>query len=295
MKFALITLLFIFSTFNAAYAQQETHGGDGFAMEFYRTYSELRAQFPNSEIELPDGRKFSVAALDAIRPKLKVQSLPQVFWNGKEVSARNTPATFLVEISQSHWVRMNYEQKASLVLHEVLPIAGWMDADYLVSAALLKQIDLKRASLALHDLFDALLSCNTSLLQNISKGLYQSFLPSVRADLIHGAIMSGCEYFLRTAVDSSSLAEVQSTCDSDSDQTPFEALLISAVGFSRWKTDRIEKIFDFLYPQMGDAPLTCRMQDAVKPRGHVCEILSKYQDSESALVQALERKANCRL
>lgn len=294
MKFVLLTLLLICSSFSGAHAQQETHGGDGFATEFFQVYTDLRAQLPNEEIALPNGGMFSVTTLDHIRPKLNITTSPQVFWNGKEVSARNTPEKFLIELSQTHWVRLNYVQKLSLVLHEVLPIAGWVDGDYTLSTALLKHINLKAAELSLNTLAHGLLTCNTTTLQNLSLGLYRSFLPSLRANLLHLAIISECEYYLQNAVAFTSLAEVQTDCDPETGRTPFETLLSSASSSPARHSVRFMRLFDLIYPEPHDGRLYCKVNGALKAQGTVCEMLKKRRDQGLDIAKALSKKSGCK-
>lgn len=287
-------LLMIFSSFTAAHAQQETHGGDGFAMEFFSAYTELRAKFPGENMTLPTGQVFSVKALDDIRPKLKVVSHPLVIWDGREVSARNTPSKYFIEISQNHWQRLNFTQKVSLVLHETLPIAGWKDDDYTVSTALLKQIDLQNSKFSMRVLFDGLLTCNPAVLQYLSAGLYQSFLPETRSDLIHMAIMTGCDYYVIQALDFSSLAEVQTACDKEDEKTPFENLVGSIVISAFTDKSRFLKIFDLLYSRPEDRNLYCQLNGKLEPKGSVCEILEQYRGYNLQALKVLSSKANCR-
>lgn len=294
MKFALYVIILMCSTFSVSHAQQETHGGDGFVIEFFNIYSHLRSQLPEEDFSVANGKTFSVKSLDNVRPQMKVVSAPQVFWNGQEVSARNTPSKFLVELSQKHWLRLNYEQKISLVLHEVLPIAGWIDDDYTISTAILKRVDVKRAQLSLSTLADGLLSCSTSVLQNVSAGLYQSFLLETRTDFLQLAYMSTCEFYVQKAVEFSSLSEVRTTCDPDRAETPFEALLAAALSASPRGVESALKIYDLLYSRPEDQNLTCRFGETVKLKGTVCGVLRNYRNRSSEVLKAFAEKAGCR-
>lgn len=293
MKFVGFVLFVMLSFSFSAQAQQETHGGDGFAVEFFKVYTDLRAQMPSEGVLLTNGQTFLVSALDQVRPQLKVISAPQIFWNGQEVSARNTPSKYLVELSQTHWVRLNYEQKISLVLHEVLPIAGWIDSDYAVSTEVLKHVEIQRAKMSVKNIVDGLLSCNTAVLQSMSAGFYQSLVPNVRTDLLYISLLSSCEFYVRKAVEWSSLKEVQTTCDGESGETPFEAMVSAVVSAPSTTSQNLVGIFDLLYARPEDRVLSCKSGDVVKSRGTVCDVLKKSQDSSLPLLKVFAAKASC--
>lgn len=294
MKLFFFTLLTTLSFYSVAHAQQETHGGDGFALEFLQAYTELRAHFTDAEIPMADGRQFSVQALDRIRPKLKIISSAKVYWNDQEVSARNTPSQYLVELSQSHWVLLNFEQKIALVLHEVLPIAGWVDDDYVVSTTLLKHLSIQPGKTSIEKIADGLLSCKTGVLQSLSAGLYQSFLPVYRADMIHLAVLAGCPYYLNKAVQFSSLSEVQTTCDREDGNTPFEALVHWTAGSLPTEEGRYHQMFEMIFRGPQDAKLYCKSANGFISKGSACDVLKKYKHKNKAYFNHLEKKAGCR-
>jgi|GEM_PF-5591432 hypothetical protein len=293
MKFVAALMLAVFGSFSFAQAQQETHGGDGYAMEFFRVYSELRVEIPEADLKLENGKTFSVRSLDKIRPQLKVVSAPTIIWNGKEVSARNSPSTFLVELSQTHWQKLNYEQKVSLVLHEVLPIAGWIDDDYAISTAILSYMDMQPTQLSIKTIAERLLACDQRVLKFVSKGMYQSFLSDSRADLIHLSIVAGCDYFLAKVIEYSSATEVQTACEDNSGLTPFEALVFYAKGAMLKDAHRYSRIFDLLYSGTDDKKLYCYKDEKLEFKKTVCEVLPKNEELNSALMKEFAMKAGC--
>ena len=70
-------------------------------------------------------------------------------------------------ISQKSWNRLTLAQQEQLVLHEMLPIAGFSDSDYMLSSDLMKKTT--NGIKASRDIAKAITNCDISALRTISR------------------------------------------------------------------------------------------------------------------------------
>jgi hypothetical protein len=132
MKFPWILLGMI--ALNAQAGNELGNGGDGFAQEF----TALGRQLVQSIEARPDPRIADVAPLKAAVEKTRVTTSGKLELRGAEVDAINYPAQAKIEVNRARWKEYDVRQKASLVLHEYLGIAGIDDGNYQISSAYLE-------------------------------------------------------------------------------------------------------------------------------------------------------------
>lgn len=175
----------------------ETNGGDGFVADFFRVLDNTIKILDSKPLE--DIEQLQLNEIKKQRLNLEVISAPFVSLNGKDLSAINNPyfSPPRITISQKFWNGFSEEQKIQLVLHEILPVAGFSDQDYKFSGALMAKILPSSQDLAaIYDLIDTcsfvqILSFDVNTLKFAKKLNY----------LIHSAALKGCSTFIRKAVD----------------------------------------------------------------------------------------------
>ncbi|WP_413288665.1 hypothetical protein [Bdellovibrio sp. HCB337] len=113
----------------------ETNGGDGVCAEFLSVFDELVVEL--SETLLSEYEKSVLQSVKQKRMIVDLKSVPELSLDGVPKDAINFPGLEKprIEISQSSWARLSKNQKAQLVLHEMLPIAGYNDQNYILSSS----------------------------------------------------------------------------------------------------------------------------------------------------------------
>ncbi|WP_374073644.1 hypothetical protein [Bdellovibrio bacteriovorus] len=193
----------------------ETNGGDGFVADFYKVLDET-TQMLEAET-LSESEFIQLNKIKGLRHLIEVLSTPTVFLNGREVSAINNPTLFppRIVISQKYWKDFSDEQKRQLVLHEMLPVAGFYDKDYGLSSAFMLKLQPKSQDITL--VYDMVAMCSTMSLGK----LRISVLRKTKSlnHLIHSATMKGCRDFIKAAANAGWDIEY---CRNG--QTPYQAL-----------------------------------------------------------------------
>lgn len=135
-KAVLFVFAFILSHFGSA--GQETHGGNGFAAEFFLIFDNLLNELPNSCYVIVT-KKDLRSGLVQLRQELVVISESFTFHEGRGVGAISYPelSPRMIILSESKWKNSAVEQKTSLVLHEVLHSEGFHDDKYMNSSKIL--------------------------------------------------------------------------------------------------------------------------------------------------------------
>ncbi|MDG0815804.1 hypothetical protein [Bdellovibrio svalbardensis] len=200
MKKEILALLFWLILPHTSFALNsgtETNGGDGFVADFLRvadsTFRELESK------PLSDTERVQLQKLKNQRWNLDVVSSPSVSLNGKDLSAINNPSFSppKITISQKYWNKFSDEQKAQLVLHEMLPIVGYPDQDYKLSGALM--IKLLQSTQDLSTIYDLVETC--SYLQIDRFDIYSLKNAKHLNHLIHSAAVKGCQPFIKKAIE----------------------------------------------------------------------------------------------
>lgn len=130
-----LPVLFVSLTSTAALQPmdgQETHGGNIVLSEFWSHHNYITstlAQCPRAE-----GDTLASIWVTNIQ-KTEVKTAPKVFVGAKldqEVVASNSPKANppLILISESRWPQLNEIEKTKIVIHEALPVMGYLDTAY---------------------------------------------------------------------------------------------------------------------------------------------------------------------
>lgn len=196
-----ITILLSLTLSALAFAQPhhpggiETNGGNAYAADFFSILDNLLGLLEKKI--LPEQSSIIVNKIRAQRYRLTVRSQAQVFLQDFEVSAINQPSLELVVLSESVWTNLTVEQKTLLVLHEVLPIAGYQDKNYNLSSSLLTLLNTEDSEA--DQIKDLIGLCQKYRIINFE------LLLRKRTDLsylIHLAALRGCHDFIESATKS---------------------------------------------------------------------------------------------
>ncbi|AHZ85267.1 hypothetical protein AB1A81_12725 [Bdellovibrio bacteriovorus] len=197
-KFLCLVLALTFvSTVASAQVQRpggiETNGGNAYAAEFFSILDDLLSQF--GQKILSEGDSTVVAKVRATRYRISVKSETRVLLGDVEVSAINQPGLNLIILSEDVWSRLNADQKRLLVLHEILPVAGFDDKNYHLSSSLLAVLTTTDATA--EQIKDLIGMCQKYRIATFDLELLKS-----RKDLsymIHVAALRGCHPFIEKA------------------------------------------------------------------------------------------------
>lgn len=138
MKFSYLALFACFAL-NAHAGNELGNGGDSYAQEF----TALGRRLVESIRSRPDPRIPDAGALAAAVDKTHVASAGKLELRGAEVDAINYPAESRIQFNRERWKEYDLRQKASLVLHEYLGVAGVDDGSYQISSAYLELPQLR--------------------------------------------------------------------------------------------------------------------------------------------------------
>lgn len=128
MKWLLLMAVWLFSVASSFAGNELGNGGDGLAQEFVaigRGVAErLRAE-SNPAVSADTFLKIVESTSVSTKSRLEL--------NGSEVDAINYPSSGRIELNRSRWKEYGAREKASLVFHEYLGIAGIDDSNYEIS------------------------------------------------------------------------------------------------------------------------------------------------------------------
>lgn len=206
----LIACFFIFltslSTVQAADSQvlgYETNGGDAVCAEFLEVFDSMIEGLSDAPLTLQE--RNTVDALVLKRKIVRLSSEPELYLDGVEKDAINYSGIGIakIEISRKSWARLTKAQKSILVLHEMLPIAGYFDKDYALSLSLNERA--KQSTPRSVDTIGAFLRCdreklNSMTLADIRKVSHRD-MPAIaltsRCELAYGVLIrSGWDFNL---------------------------------------------------------------------------------------------------
>ncbi len=125
---------------------QESYGGNGAAAEFRLIATDLQRIFSYVDPQRFPSRDF----VEKFKMKWKIVELAgkdQLYLHGVEVDAINYPSrpVPLIEFSLSRWMSLSTSAKYNLVLHEMMPIVGYIDDMYQYSNPII--LSLRRQGL----------------------------------------------------------------------------------------------------------------------------------------------------
>ncbi|MBV2167263.1 MAG: hypothetical protein KUL82_01040 [Bdellovibrio sp.] len=125
---------------------QESYGGNGAMAEFRLIATDLQRIFSYVDPNSFPSRDF----VEKFKLKWKIAELAakeQLFLHGSQVDAINYPyrPIPLIEISLSRWTSLSTSAKYNLVLHEMMPIVGYIDDKYQYSNPII--LSLRRQGL----------------------------------------------------------------------------------------------------------------------------------------------------
>lgn len=151
-----------------SHAGIQTNGGDGIVAEFLAIFDNLYFELSHTNLNSDKVKGTQIlAAMNSKRAHLELKSTPELSIDNIAKDAINYPELNppLIEISQISWSRLSRVQKAQLVLHEMLPIAGYADHDYALSSWFINKTNLgEDRNGEIKRIFE---SCNSSELKNI--------------------------------------------------------------------------------------------------------------------------------
>jgi hypothetical protein len=298
----LVTLLL---SWNAMAASEETdvqvtHGGDAYTAEFLKIYGDLRQIIFEPVIPLSTGIEISVSNLDSVRTKLKIESLPVLFRNDQEVSAINTPASFLIQISQKHWNQINYQQKELLILHELLPVLGFIDDEYKHSAAWAQYLELRKGDFSdPKKIGRSILQCDRHWLNSITQSRYDSFTADSQAEYLMLAAFGTCSGYFELAIRFSSQQVVKSSCEAGSQATPlssfFKFLGKNALNYETnfEGATATQATFNLLYAGPQDRMQKCDFASGSTSPYDVCQVIAENEPGFNPALQSFARQIGC--
>lgn len=189
MKKLILCLFLAFTSLVPAFAKAgyETHGGDAICAEFMEAFDAIVETLNNSNLNAIE--KGVVDSLVAKRQVVQLSSKPELFLDGVEKDAINYSGDGLpkIEISQKSWARLTKDQKSILVLHEILPIAGFNDKDYSISLNLYKIAYGNNVTNTKN--FNTMVDCDVEGIQKLTPADFQ---PLASEDMEGWAIASKC-------------------------------------------------------------------------------------------------------
>lgn len=280
---------------------QVTHGGDAYTAEFLKIYGDLRLLIFEPFITLPTGIEISVSNLDTVRAKLKVESQPVLFRDGKEVSAINTPSKYLIQISQNHWNQITYRQKELLVLHEILPLLGFIDDEYKHSAAWSQYLEVKKVDFSdPKKIGRSILQCDPQVLNRLTQRLYDSFTPKEKAEYLTLAAFGPCPLYFEVAILLSSKQAVKSSCEMGSNGATPLGLVMKFLGKNALDYNlnfdgarAVQATFNLLYEGPQDRMQKCEDSSGATYSRDICQVIAENEPRFNPALQSFAREIGC--
>ncbi len=155
--------------YSKSFAGIQTNGGDAISAEFLAIFDGLYLEL--SQLDLDSDGAAGSKILNAMKEKralLELRSSPELSIDNVPKDAVNYPELNppLIEVSQKSWARLSRVQKSQLVIHEILPIAGYSDRDYALSSWFINKTYLgEDRNDEIEDIFKL---CKTSSLKTIT-------------------------------------------------------------------------------------------------------------------------------
>lgn len=300
--FTVVVILFLSLSAHATSEEtdvQVTHGGDAYTAEFLKIYGDLRLLILEPTISLVTGVEISVSNLDAVRAKLNIESQPVLYRGEREVSAINTPAKYLIQISQKHWNQITIEQKEVLILHEILPLLGFIDDEYKHSAAWSQYLETRKGDFSdPKKIGRSVLKCDREFLNQISQGHYDSFTAERKAEYLMLAAFGACPQYFEVAIRFSSKQSVKSSCETGSNgATPlnsfFKFLNKNSLNYDAnfESASAVQATFNLLYEGPQDRMQKC--EDSSGATYDVCQVIAENEPRFNPALQSFARQIGC--
>lgn len=200
MKFFACVFIFLTSWLAVPAVTQagyEVNGGDAVCAEFWEVFDSLVERFKDAPLSMED--RVTVDSILLKRRLIKLSSQPALYLDGAEKDALNYSELGIAEIiiSRRSWARLTNAQKDILVLHELLPIAGYFDKTYELSLHLI-ELAKKSTLPRIPDVVQAILYCDREKLLKLTpadiRKVSNRDLPAValtsRCELAYGILMN---------------------------------------------------------------------------------------------------------